>query len=206
VADVPPGSGHQAPPTSETPSRRPSLDGSEVVCGPSPPQAVSVTRVGNLRWTELQVFSVVGSWVVSTPGHEGRVVLAGVSRHAAWRAALLADRLPRVGALAVDVVTMPRDDGLVAVVEQLAAVDSTADRLAVLGDVVLGGLASAASALLATLSPVADAPLLRALPMVIDDLNRDRAVVSGLVVGLDGGTGSPTVAAVATALDGAGGW
>jgi hypothetical protein len=148
--------------------------------GPSPPQAVSVARVGNLRWAELQAFAVVGSWVSTTPEHAVGVALDGISRHAAWRAAQLADRLPVVGALAAEVVTVPRDNGLVGVVQGLAALDATAARLAALDEVVLAGLAASGSALLATLSPVADAPLLRVLPMVISDLDRDRDIVARL--------------------------
>jgi len=193
-----------------------SMAGREVVFGPSPPQAVSVARVGNLRWAELQVFTVVGSWVASTPEHEVRIALAGVSRHAAWRATVLADRLPAVGALATDVVTVPRHDDLVLVIGQMAALDATADRLAVLGDVVLAGLEVSVSALLGTLSPVADASALRALPMVIQDLNRDRATVSGLLSradadadadpGVDAGAGAGAASGIAAALGAAGGW
>jgi hypothetical protein len=188
----------------------------EVLFGPSPPQTESVTRLGNLRWAELQVFAVVGSWVAVTPdseasesqasGHEVRVALSGMSRHAAWRARMLGDRLPVVGALAADVVTVARHDDLAAVVAQMAAVAATADRLAVLGEVVLSGLVSSSAALLDTLSPVADAPAMRILPMLIDDLNRDRAVVASLMAQLGMGSGGPVTAQLADALGDAGGW
>jgi hypothetical protein len=195
-------------------SRVPSPDGAVAMFGPSPPQAVSVARVGNLRWTEVQVFATVGSWVTSTPEHDVRVALAGMARHAAWRASALADRLPVVGALAATVVTVPRHGDLVAVMDQVAGLGSTADRLTVLGDVVLAGLHASSSALLETLSPVADASLLRVLPMVMDDLSRDREAATTLVarpdsagnVAGDGSSASPTAAAVAAALADAGGW
>lgn len=171
-----------------------------------------MARVGNLRWAELQVFAVVGSWVVTTPEHEARVALDAVSRHAAWRAGMLAERLPQVGALASGVVTEARNDDVVAAVEEMAAVQSTPDRLVVLGDVMLGGLVASSLALVDTLSPVADAPLLRVLPMLIDDLGRDHALVSNLMAdnvvagGPAGHAGGSIASRLALAVDAAGGW
>jgi hypothetical protein len=198
----------QADQAGQAEHRVPSSDGVTVMFGPSPPQAVSVARVGNLRWAELQVFATVGSWVTSTPEHDVRVALAGMARHAAWRASALADRLPVVGALAASVVTVPRHHDLVALVGQVVGLGSTADRLTVLGDVMLAGLHASSSALLETLSPVADAPLLRVLPMVMDDLSRDRTAVATLVARPDiaGNVAGGGAAAVAAALADAGGW
>ena len=149
------------------------------VIGPSPPQAVSVRRLGALRWAELVVFAVAGSWMPSTPEPAARVALAGVSRHAARRAGVVGDRLPTAGALEASVVTVPADPGLVAVVADLEVLVPTADRLAVLGDVVLGGIADALDALVRTLSPVADATSLRTLPPLVDDLRADAAALGG---------------------------
>ncbi len=214
--DVTTGPAHQSVASGDTPHDGASGDvrvraGGEVVFGPSPPQAVSMARVGNLRWAELQAFAVVGSWVVTTPEHDVRVALDAVSRHAAWRAQMLGDRLPTVGALAVDVVTVPRHAGLVAVVEEMATVQSTADRLAVLDDVMIAGLVEATTTLIDTLSPVADAPLLRALPMVVADLRRDGAVVAALRADADNGSGGSdasdaSAALVSSPLVDLGGW
>lgn len=213
--DVTTGPAHQSVASGDTPHDGASGDvrvraGDEVVFGPSPPQAVSMARVGNLRWAELQAFAVVGSWVMTTPEHDVRVAMDAVSRHAAWRAQMLADRLPAVGALAVDVVTVPRHAGLVAVVEEMAIVQSTADRLAVL-DVVIAGLVEATSTLIDTLSPVADAPLLRALPMVVADLRRDGAAVAALRADADNGSDASdasdaSVTMLSSRLVDVGGW
>lgn len=141
--------------------------------GPSPPQAVSVGRLGSLRWAELVAFAVAGGWVTSTPEPAARVALAAASRHAARRAGVVADRLPTAGALEASVVTVPAHPGLVEVVADLEVLASTADRLAVLGDVVLGGIADALDAFVPTLSPVADATSMRTLPPLVDDLRAD---------------------------------
>lgn len=144
-----------------------------VLAGPSPPQAVSVARLGGLRWAELAIFAVAGDWVRSTPEPAARVALAGVSRHAARRAAVIADRLPSVGALAAPVVTVPRSAALADAVTDMAEITGTGDRLALLGEFVLPGVAEDLAALLASLSPVADATCLRTLPPLVTGLRSD---------------------------------
>lgn len=172
--------------------------------GPSPPQAVTVPRLGQLRWAELQVFAVAGRWAADDPHPPAAVAFAAVSQHAAWRARTIGDRLPPAGHLNAGVVTVAASSGLEAVVAELSALDRTGDRVAVLGEVVLPALASAVGGLLATLSPVADAPSLRALPLVVDDANRDRALLSAVVVpeGPTAGVVDRFLASVAAA----GGW
>jgi hypothetical protein len=146
---------------------------------PSPPQHVTVPRLGNLRWAELRAFELFGQWVVDTGDDEVGVAFANASRHAAARARLLADRLPSAGNLRADEVTRPSSDQFAAVVEELAAAETPAARLA--GAVaLLDSLAAAVDALLPTLSAVADGPSLRALPLVRADLDAERQVLGAL--------------------------
>jgi len=174
--------------------------------GPSPPQAVTVPRLGSLRWAELVVFAVAGGWVGSTAEAAPRVALAAVSRHAARRADVLADRLPSAGPFEASVVTAPAADALVDLAADLETLDSTFDRLVVLGDVVLPGIAESLESLVATLSPVADATSLRTLPPLVVDLRADAHALRTCVRASWGDAASATVGAFAERLASAGGW
>lgn len=158
-----------------------------VTVGPSPPQVVAVGRLGALRWAELAVFAVAGSWVPSTDDAATRVVLAGVSRRAARRAAIIGDRLPTAGTLEASIVTVPASPDLLDVVADLERLDGAPARAAALGAVVLPGIADALEALLQTFSPVADATSLRTLPPLVTELRVDAA---DLLRCLDGATGA----------------
>lgn len=176
--------------------------------GPSPPQHATMTRLGNLRWAELQVFTVTGGWVASSVDPSVATVLSAVSAHAAWRARNLADRLPTIGEFRAPAVTVPAAASLEDLMTRIAAIEGDAPRVAVLADVVLPSLVAALGDLAATLSPVADAPSLRIIPIGVTDLEADIACLAELVP-----TGDPTspssdtfVTDVRTALAAAGGW
>lgn len=183
------------------------------VVGPSPPQSVTVARLGALRWAELVVFAVAGSWVPSTPEPAARIALAGVSRHAARRAGVLGDRLPTAGPLHAGAVTVPASPALLGVAADLDEVVGTVERLAVLGGVVLPGIGEALEELLGSLSPVADATSLRTLPPLLDDLRSDAAALDrcagepGLgAAGVGGDVRGDAAAGIAARVAAAGGW
>jgi hypothetical protein len=146
---------------------------------PSPPQHVTVSRLGNLRWTELRVFEIFGAWVVSCPEPGIGAAFARASRHAAGRARLLGDRLPAAGHLRAEVVTVPASSAFAAALDDLAAADATPERLGA-ATALLDGLSGAVEEFLGSLSPVADGPSLRTLPLVVADLGVDRAVFRAL--------------------------
>ena len=101
---------------------------------------------------------------------------------------------------------MARSAALAEAVTELAGIAETGDRLMVLGGVVLPGVAEVVEALVATLSPVADATCLRTLPPLATDLRSDAASLvtcaRALGVGSDPGVGARFGAQVAAA----GGW
>jgi hypothetical protein len=173
-------------------------------------------RLGNLRWAELALFGVLGSWAADEDNDAARLVLAPAARHAAWRAAQLADRLPREGHLEVNTVTQPAHPELEEVVAAFAGVSGSAQRLVVAFEVALPALAASVTGLASQLAPVADAPSLRILPVLVADIDRDCRTGGGVLAGvLDGGSGSSGTAgidagAIATehrnVLDAAGGW
>ena len=176
------------------------------VVGPSPPQALSVGRLGALRWAELAVFALAGGWVTSTPEPTACVAFAGVSRHAARRAGVLGDRLPPAGPLEASVVTVPASPALAGIVADLEGLAATGDRLVALGEVVLPGIADALESLVRTLSPVADATSLRYLPPLVDALRADAALLVGCAGDLGRDGGSRVVADLAEQVVVAGGW
>lgn len=176
------------------------------VIGPSPPQAVSVARLGALRWAELAVFALAGGWVTTTTEPEARVLLAGVSRHAARRAGVIGDRLPTAGALEASVVTLPPAPEFADIVGAIELLEGTADRLAALAEVVLPGIADAVASLVSSLSPIADATSLRTLPPLVDDLRLDASGLRECAAAL-GLAGTPGAAeAIAERIRAAGGW
>lgn len=179
---------------------------SDASFGPSPPQAVTVGSLGALRWAELAVFGLAGGWVLSTPEPTARVLLAGVSRHAARRAGVLGDRLPPEGALKASVVTVPASAELAELLAEVERLDRTAVRLGVLGGVVLDGMADALDALVGTMAPVADATNLRLLPSLVADLRTDARQLTDAAAGLAGGAAPADAASFASRVSTAGGW
>jgi O-succinylbenzoate synthase len=152
---------------------------------PSPPQELTMARLGNLRWMELRAFEILGSWVNSTPEPDIAVAFAAASRHAAARASVLAGRLPREGHLRLAVVTQPRTDELAGVLDALSGQTETTARVGV-AQALLAAIAEALDGLVPTLSPVADGPSLRALPLVRADLDVDRSALEMLAGGAPG--------------------
>ena len=174
--------------------------------GPSPPQADTVAALGALRWAELSVFALAGGWVPTTDEPEARVVLAGVSRHAARRAGVIGDRLPPEGALEASIVTVPASPVLADVVGEVAGLVDDAERLTVLGEVLLAGIADALDGLVATLSPVADATCLRVLPPLVADARNDATRLADCARRRGIAPSGVDVADVAGRIAAAGGW
>lgn len=182
----------------------------------SPPQHVTMGRLGNLRWAELALFGVLGSWAANEDDDATRLVLEPAARHAAWRAAQLADRLPPEGHLKVNTVTQPAHPDLEEVVAGLVGVSGSAERLVVAFEVVLPALAASVTGLASQLAPVADAPSLRILPVLAADIDRDcrsgSAVLAGVLDGRPGSSDAGRVdpeaiaAAYRNVLEAAGGW
>ncbi len=147
--------------------------------------------LGHLAWTEQQLHAVVGAWVLDTPEPAAAVALDRQALHHAWRAATLVDRLPRLRELPRDeLVASPSDDVRVGL-ESLAATAGTGGRLAGLLDVVVPCLLGAYRGLGARLTPVADAPLQRWLPLVEADLLADATAVAEVRVDVSPGGTAP---------------
>ncbi len=98
-------------------------------------------RLGACRWIEQRAFEIVGAWAADPGPAEVRVLFTTLAGHHAWRADLVASRLPVAADLAAEVVTVADVSGS-ALVEAVRAVPvDGVGRLAVLARVVLPRLA-----------------------------------------------------------------
>ncbi len=132
----------------------------------------SAGRLGALVWTERQLHRVVGSWAVDAEGPDAVVLFDRLAMAHAHRADVLFARLPNLRELPTDVVVVapgPVTEGLVGRLSELTA---DPERLAAWADVGRE-LVAAYEDLLRRSSPVADAPLRRRLPAVVDGLSGD---------------------------------
>ena len=157
--------------------------------GASLPWDVTAALIGEYRWIETSLFATLGGWVTDMPVAGVQVHLDAQSMRHAWHAELFADRLPvRVG-IDPDALTRPSAaaatlfaalDGIEVPGDGPGSTWPPADqeraprpgvlpRLAGLYRVVLPRLVTSYTRHLRVVAPVADAPLVRALKLVLRD-------------------------------------
>jgi len=158
------------------------------------PLSTAADLIGGYRWIEHALYEVLGSWVTDIPLPGVAVHLDAQSTRHAWHASLWADRLPVLHGVDPDTLTKPPDPAG-AVLTTLAgsaplpgtpvtagwAWDSADDdrsppdppgalpRLAGLYRVVLPRLVVSYEYHLRAASAVTDAPLIRALRLILTD-------------------------------------
>jgi hypothetical protein len=123
-------------------------------------------------WLERRLFEVVGGWVAGTADGEVAAVLAATSVHHGWHATLFEERVPLLHDLEPSELEPPA--ALVRYVDGVAASSGDLERLVAVADVVLPERIARYEALLAGASPVSDAPVARALRLVLTDEQDDR--------------------------------
>ena len=153
------------------------------------PWDVTAALVGEYRWIETTLFAMLGAWVTEMPVAGVQVHLDAQSLRHAWHAELFADRLPVRGGVDPDALTRPSAasaalfaalDGIEVPAEGPGSTWPPADRvraprpgalprLAGLYRVVLPRLVTSYTRHLRVVAPVADAPLARALRLVLRD-------------------------------------
>ena len=163
------------------------------VIGASLPWDVTAALVGEYRWIETTLFATTGAWVADMTVAGVQVHLDAQSMHHAWHAELFADRLPVRAGVDPDALTRPSAgasalfaalDGIEVPVEGPGSTWLPADRerpprpgalprLAGLYRVVLPRLVTSYTRHLRVVAPVADAPLARALQLVLRDSVED---------------------------------
>jgi hypothetical protein len=153
------------------------------------PWDLTAALVGEYRWIETTLFATLGGWVTDMPVAGVQVHLDAQSMRHAWHAELFADRLPLRAGVDPDALTRPSAaaatlfaalDGIDVPDEGPGSTWPPADqeraprpgalpRLAGLYRVVLPRLVTTYTRHLRVVAPVADAPLARALRLVLRD-------------------------------------
>ncbi len=157
-------------------------------------------RLGHYTWFEMRLFEVVGGWVASTPELDVKVRFGTNCNHHAWHAQLFHQRLPagsgrvakhdgaseasgteaelarpsRPADLHPDGLTAPANPEMESFVASLEEPTGTLERLVGLYRVAVPWAASAYTFHLNRSSSVADAPTMRVLRLVLDDLAADQ--------------------------------
>ncbi|MEZ5231256.1 MAG: hypothetical protein R2749_00855 [Acidimicrobiales bacterium] len=137
------------------------------------PLEQAARKLGAWCWAERRCFEVLGGWVRDEPDPVRKAMLAEHSRHHAWRADRWAEVLPRTYVGSMDELVAPPADA--DVFEALAGIEGSAQRLTAHYHVLYPELVSAYRASPDLMSPVSDAPALRAIRIIVGDATHDLA-------------------------------
>jgi hypothetical protein len=147
----------------------------------------AMVLVGSHRWVEHRLFEVTGTWSATADDPAVRLHLFEVSHQHAWHAELWEDRLPVRDGFDPDALTRPLGPALGPLFEAVGrqpepggnraegletgdlSPDGDVARLVALYRVVLPRLIATYQRHLASTSKVADAPVIRALHLVLRD-------------------------------------
>ncbi len=134
-------------------------------------------RIGSYAWMEQRLFELLGGWSAVVPQPEVCELLARHARRRAGHAELWHRLLPTVAGRAPGDLVRPPSTGaadvLAALSPERASGGGTVDLLVAVYRVVGPSLAATHSAHLATASPVAEAPTIRTLQLVVADQSAD---------------------------------
>jgi hypothetical protein len=133
--------------------------------------------IGGYEWIERRLFEVLGGWVPSEPVAEARVAFDLYSQQHAWHAELWSARLPVLDGLDPATLTVPPSAEVDRLLVRLAgappgeapALGGTLLRLVGLARVMLPRLIAGYGLHLRRAAPVADAPVVRSLRLVVRD-------------------------------------
>lgn len=154
---------------------------------PVPPRTGLIetsTRLGRLRWMELRLFEILGSWVPETDEPEISAFLARTSHHHAWHADLWLEHLPTLWGEDAETLTSPGDGGTALCDVLVRDAGTSVERLVGTHRVVVPRLLTAYRALVGSVPAVAAGPLRRWSRLVMDDLVADWTTGELLVQGL----------------------
>jgi len=125
--------------------------------------------LGAYAWAEGRLFAVLGAWAADEGVPEAAVLFDALSRQHAWHASLFTDCLPLLPGLEPSAATAPPTAGAAEALDRLASFDDSAGRMAALARVVLPRLVTGYRRHLAEARPMSDAPVVRALRLVVRD-------------------------------------
>jgi hypothetical protein len=145
--------------------------------------------LGARAWMERELHRVVGGWT-RTAGDGVAVLADRLAMAHARRGEVLYARLPQLRELPADSLVTSPGERTDAVVHHLVHLDDDGLRLAAWA-AVSAEMTRAYEEQLRRCTPVADAPLLRCLPPLLDELARDRAAVEAVGRTIDTISGVP---------------
>jgi hypothetical protein len=154
-------------------------------------------RLGAWCWVERRLFEVAGGWVASTPEPEVKLHLASVCHHHAWNAELLERLLPN--AYAGPVTQLVVAPGEAPVLERMAALEATVERLAGLYRVAVPRALASYESYLQGCNPTTDGPSIRTVRIIATHLRDDWVVGEALLQDRLGGINDVDRAAHAVA-------
>ena len=127
-------------------------------------------RIARHRWAERRLFEFVGAWSIDENDADAARHFAAQARHHAWRASMWDEVLPVLHDIES---TIGPPASIVEAFDALAGSATTAERLACLSEVVMPALVGRYEHDLASADPVADAPMIRVLRLVVADAKED---------------------------------
>ena len=142
-------------------------------------------RIGRHAWAEMRMFEVLGGWSGTVAEPRARALLARASRHHPCHPALGHDLRPALPPLPAADLVAP-DEAPAAIVAALEVVDGPDERatLAAVHEDALPRLTARYPEHLERTTSVTDGPTIRALRLVLADLDRDGAAAGELLVAL----------------------
>jgi hypothetical protein len=133
----------------------------------------SARRAGIHQWAESRLFEILGGWVANTPEPEVKVLFDRHSHHCAWRAAQWWDRLPVLAGVERSSLCIAPPGPAAPVLERLATLEGTVERMAVTYRLALPRLWAAYEGHRRAAADVADGSSVRTLGIVSGDLAAD---------------------------------
>jgi hypothetical protein len=129
----------------------------------------SAARLGAFRWLEARRFEILGGWVPSVSEPDAKLLLARHSVHHGWHAELLAGCLPSTKDHDPDRSTVPARPGVAALVDELAGLTGTLDRLVAAYQVLGPEQLATYDRFLDATNPATDAAARRVVRIVVQD-------------------------------------
>ena len=129
-------------------------------------------RVGNYKWVEMRLFEALGGWVATVPELDVKLKLGTHCYQHAWHAELWHKRLPELREMNPDRLTVPANDGVVALLNAVTEPDApgeTIEKLVGVYRVLIPRKIAAYTYHLNNTSTVTDAPTIRSLRFALAD-------------------------------------
>ncbi len=179
-----------------------SLLSGSILDGPAPTGTVALAledaarMLGAYQWVEQRLFEVLGEWVGVEGDPVARLLFDSASQEHGWHAQLFGEHLPRLDHVEPALLIVPPSAEVDGLLLSLGEAGGTLHRLVALGRVMLPRLVAGYGRHLEHAVAVTDAPVIRALRLVLRDDIEAWQIVEGLIQALVRG---PNDVAVVTA-------